>query len=153
MTAGDGKSTLQVAREAYARNGVRGFYPGGSAIAFRQATNWASRQGFTEGLRITWRKRKYGDKSAQLTTNEELLCGLGGGALSCWNHPFEVARIEMQARAATGESKLSMLQVFRLVTKEHGLAGLFKGVLPRLCLGSYQALFMVAIPHVISAKR
>merc|ERR550537_853562 len=28
--------------------GIKGFYPGGTAIAARQATNWASRQGFTE---------------------------------------------------------------------------------------------------------
>jgi hypothetical protein len=34
-----------------ASHGVKGFYPGGTAIAFRQATNWASRQGFTEGVR------------------------------------------------------------------------------------------------------
>ena len=38
-------------RETYARGGVAGFYPGGTAIAFRQATNWASRQGFTEFVR------------------------------------------------------------------------------------------------------
>jgi hypothetical protein len=34
-----------------ATHGVKGFYPGGTAIAFRQATNWASRQGFTEAVR------------------------------------------------------------------------------------------------------
>ena len=27
--------------------GVRGFYAGGSAVALRQASNWASRAGFT----------------------------------------------------------------------------------------------------------
>jgi hypothetical protein len=27
-------------RETYARGGVKAFYPGGTAIAFRQATNW-----------------------------------------------------------------------------------------------------------------
>ena len=30
---------------------LQGFYPGGTAIAFRQMTNWASRQGFTEFVR------------------------------------------------------------------------------------------------------
>jgi hypothetical protein len=30
---------------------MQGFYPGGTAIAFRQMTNWASRQGFTEFVR------------------------------------------------------------------------------------------------------
>jgi hypothetical protein len=34
-----------------AGQGFKGFYPGGTAIAFRQATNWASRQGFTDAVR------------------------------------------------------------------------------------------------------
>ena len=37
-------STLQRVRAVYASQGLKGFYPGGTAIAFRQATNWASRQ-------------------------------------------------------------------------------------------------------------
>lgn len=70
-----------VVRETYAAKGIKGFYPGGSAVALRQATNWASRQGFTEGFRIQWRKRMYGSKDAQLTANEEVLCGVLGGAV------------------------------------------------------------------------
>ena len=34
-----------------ASGNMQGFYPGGTAIAFRQMTNWASRQGFTEFVR------------------------------------------------------------------------------------------------------
>ena len=40
-----GKSSIERIRETYARAGVKGFYPGGTAIAFRQATNWASVKG------------------------------------------------------------------------------------------------------------
>lgn len=147
------KSTATLVRDTYARAGIRGFYPGGSAIAFRQATNWASRQGLTEGVRITYRRQRYGDKDAKLSPNEEIMCGVMGGALSCWNHPFEVARIEMQARANAGEPPLSMLGVFRMVTQEHGAAGLFKGVLPRIGLGIWQTLFMVSSVHIISGLK
>ena len=56
-------------RETQARGGIAGFYPGGIAIAFRQATNWASRQGFTEIVRdracvpkISRRRRREIDK-------------------------------------------------------------------------------------------
>lgn len=37
-------STMQRVKSVYGTQGLRGFYPGGTAIAFRQATNWASRQ-------------------------------------------------------------------------------------------------------------
>ena len=31
-----------------------------------------------------------------------------------------------------------------LIYKEHGVQGLFKGLVPRMCLGIWQTLFMVA---------
>ena len=40
-----------VVGKTWGEKGIKGFYPGGSAIAMRQATNWASRQGFTEFFR------------------------------------------------------------------------------------------------------
>lgn len=142
-------SSLQLAKDTYRRSGIRGFYPGGSAIALRQMTNWASRQGLTEWVRIRMRMYKYGDDKARLTKGEEGLCGVIGGTLSSWNHPFEVARIEMQARANDGQKKLSMRQVFRMVLKDHGPLGLFQGVIPRIGLNIWQTLFMVSLVHVI----
>jgi hypothetical protein len=56
----------------------------------RQATNWASRQGFTEYIRAYFMK-KHGTK--KISAGEEIIAGGIGGALSCWNQPFEVARI------------------------------------------------------------
>ena len=140
---------MDLARQTYSKNGWRGFYPGGSAIAFRQATNWASRQGLTEFVRIRMRSIKYGDKEARLSKMDEGLCGVMGGILSSWNHPFEVARIEMQARANTGQERLGMMGVFRMVLKEHGPLGLFQGVIPRIGLNIWQTLFMVSLVHII----
>lgn len=151
VTGGSGQSTsaLQLAQKTYAKNGLRGFYPGGSAIAFRQASNWASRQGITEFVRIRMRVAKYNDPKAKLGKGEEALCGVMGGTLSSWNHPFEVARIEMQARANAGQPALSMLGVFRHVLNEHGPLGLFQGIIPRIGLNIWQTLFMVSLVHVI----
>ena len=45
--------------------------------------------------------------------------------MSCWNHPFEVARIEAQARADQGQSKLNMLRIMQVrITHRSLLASL-----------------------------
>lgn len=31
----------------------------------------------------------------------------------------------------------------QMIAREHGVAGLFKGLVPRMCLGVWQTLFMV----------
>lgn len=81
------------ANEVWQSKGIKGFYPGGTAIAFRQATNWASRQGFTEAVREQFKILLHdGDKTAKLTVAQEAWAGIIGGALSCWNHPFVSSR-------------------------------------------------------------
>jgi len=141
---GVAKPLSQIMGDAYKANGIKGFYPGGTAIAFRQATNWASRQGFTDAVRSVMKSTMYpGNPDAKLTVGQEVVSGMLGGMLACWNHPFEVARIEAQARAAAGESKKNMLKVLKDVHGEYGMQGLFKGLFPRICLGVWQTLFMV----------
>lgn len=50
--AGAGGGNVKVAaRDIYERKGLAGLYRGSRAVAARQATNWASRQGFTELVR------------------------------------------------------------------------------------------------------
>eukprot|EP00301_Raphidiophrys_heterophryoidea_P017273 c2713_g1_i1.p1 GENE.c2713_g1_i1~~c2713_g1_i1.p1 ORF type:complete len:285 (+),score=59.72 c2713_g1_i1:191-1045(+) len=124
-------------------HGLKGFYPGGTAIAFRQATNWASRQGFTEFTRDRLKVLIHGSSDARLTVPQEALAGIIGGMLSCWNHPFEVARVEAQANAIAGQKQSSMLHVLQNVFKENGVRGLYAGVVPRIFLGIWQTLFMV----------
>jgi hypothetical protein len=144
------KPLSAIIRNAWANNGIRGFYPGGTAIAFRQATNWASRQGFTDGVRSLMKHSLHGgDPDAKLTVGQEVLSGMMGGMLACWNHPFEVARIEMQARAAAGESSKSMVKVLKDVHAEYGMPGLFKGIIPRIGLGVWQTLFMVTGANLV----
>jgi len=40
------------------------------------------------------------------------------GIMACWNHPFEVARIEAQARGDQNQKDLNMIQIFRMIVKE-----------------------------------
>merc|ERR1719174_3357676 len=150
VTSGDKDASVVAAvRTTWRDKGLIGFYPGGTAIAFRQATNWASRQGFTEAVRHRFKIMFHGDENAKLTTKENILAGVCGGSLSCWNHPFEVARIEAQARADQGQSAKSMVQVFQMVVKENGVRGLFQGIIPQWGLGVWQTTFMVIGPKLV----
>ena len=54
-----------------------------------------------------------------------------------------------QARAIAGEEAISMLGVFRNVVAEYGVAGLFKGLIPRMGLNIWQTLFMVTGAQMI----
>lgn len=59
----------------------QGFYKGGSAIALRQMSNWASRQGFTEAVRDRFKIAFHdGNRNAQLTKSQEVGAGIVGGA-------------------------------------------------------------------------
>ena len=91
VNGGKDASVTAAATKTWREKGIVGFYPGGIAIAFRQASNWASRQGFTEAARSRVRVFFHGtDPNAKLTKPQEALSGVIGGSLSCWNHPFEV---------------------------------------------------------------
>jgi len=149
----EGDTVTAVMSRTWREKGLLGFYSGGSAIAFRQATNWASRVGFTEAMRSRIAALSHGDPKARLTVREEMLAGVLGGVLSCWNHPLEVARVEMQARAIAGESELSMLGVLRNVHSEYGARGLFQGLLPRMGLNMWLTLFMVSGANVLKQAR
>lgn len=48
---GECVSAFRVAQKVLRERGIRGLYRGAPAVAVRQATNWASRQGFTEFVR------------------------------------------------------------------------------------------------------
>lgn len=152
-TAAKEEKVMDIARRTFNDKGIKGFYIGGTAIAFRQASNWASRQGLTEIFRqMIYRFAYKGDRTKKLSMGQEAISGMIGGMLSCWNQPFEVARIEMQSRTSSGQSSITMTGVFKMVYKEHGIAGLFKGVIPRSGLCMWQTLFMVSGAKIIRDK-
>ena len=87
------KTTWEVAREVYAKDGWAGMNRGVSAVAARQLTNWGGRLGIP---RFTESVIRGNDPRRTLTRPERLFSSVLGGALSCWNTPFEVIRVEMQ---------------------------------------------------------
>jgi len=122
-------TTTQRFKQTLATKGIKGFYPGGGPLAWRQATNWASRQGFTEYFRSVF-KNQNPPNQEHLTLPQEFMAGTLGGALSCWNHPFEVARIQMQASADQGQPKQTMTQVFEQYIQNRGWGGYLKELSP-----------------------
>ena len=91
-------------------------------------------------------------KNVKLSTGEEALAGTIGGALSTWNQPFEVIRIEAQANAAKGLPPRSFMATAGHIVKEGGALSLFQGIIPRMGLCIYQTLFMVTIPYLLKPK-
>jgi hypothetical protein len=138
-----GATVTGTVTKALRERGIAGLYPGATAVAFRQGSNWASRMGFNEFAKPHAAQYFHGDAKAKLTTTQEVLCGVMAGIFSCWNHPFDVARVEGQARAVAGEAPMSMFAVLRHVHAEYGMRGLFQGILPRMGFGINQTLFMV----------
>lgn len=141
-------SMMQRLSQTYKKSGISGFYTGGTALIFRQGTNWASRQGITDFFRSLIREKKDNPKE-KLTIFEESLAAVCGGSLSTWNQPFEVIRIEAQASAAKGLPPKGMFQTAKHIMQESGLQGLFRGISPRVGLCIWQTYFMVTIPYIL----
>jgi hypothetical protein len=122
-------------------------------------TNWASRQGFTDGIRVLMKKHLHGDDKAKLSIAEEATAGIlgktkecsdkflktiylvnalffffflflffsPGGALSTWNQPFEVMRIEAQSNTTKGNAPVGIVQTAKNIVQSSGYSGLFAG--------------------------
>lgn len=145
---GESVSALQVAQEVLQEKGIRGLYRGSSAVAMRQATNWASRQGFTEFVR---------PRIPIAGVAGELLAGCIGGTLSAWNTPFEVARIESQSKVMVKsgngnqneEKGKSLFGTMSEIIDERGAGALYVGLIPRAFQACYQTLFLVCVPRLL----
>ncbi len=146
QSGGNKRTITQVIKDTLATKGIGGFYSGGVPLMLRQGSNWASRQGFTDAVRQAMIARK---SDGKLNTYEEALSGVIGGALSTWNQPFEVLRIEAQGAAAKGLPAKSIVENAKMIMAESGVVGLFTGVWPRMGLCIAQTVFMVTIPRLI----
>lgn len=136
-----GESSLSIARGVLRTEGIRGMYKGVNAVALRQATNWGSRFGFSRIIESALRR---GDTERRLGKGERLLASAVGGGMACWNHPFEVLRVEMQVpRSDSGAKRLSLTEAARRVFAENGVRGFYRGVTPRVLLSGYLTVVMV----------
>eukprot|EP00759_Apiculatamorpha_spiralis_P023034 PhF_6_TR26963/c0_g1_i2/m.39329 len=134
-------------------HGISGMYSSAPPIALRQASNWALRQGFVDFFRTKVIQYKYPNlekgKKVKLSKWEDVMCGILGGTCACINQPFEVARIEMQWRAAEKQHVGTTNEVLKFIYKERGIRGLYAALTPRICLSVWQTLFMVTFADFI----
>ncbi|KAI9709637.1 MAG: Mitochondrial DNA replication protein yhm2 [Chrysothrix sp. TS-e1954] len=142
--------TLETFMGIYRAEGIRGINKGVNAVAVRQVTNWGSRFGLSRvaegGIRRVTGK-EHGEK---LGVPEKILAsGLGGG-LSAWNQPIEVIRVELQSKTEDPNrpKKMNVASAFRYIYQSNGLKGLYRGVSPRIALGVWQTICMVALGDV-----
>ncbi|OLY84287.1 Citrate/oxoglutarate carrier protein [Smittium mucronatum] len=135
-------STFTVARNVFEKEGIRGLNRGVSAVAIRQMTNWGSRFGIS---RLTETLFKRGDKDYKLSNAERLMSSVVGGALSTWNQPIEVIRIEMQSQLKVPgrPENASVIGTAKYIYQTNGILGFYRGVTPRIMLGVYLTTCMV----------
>ncbi|EQL00531.1 hypothetical protein G6O67_000164 [Ophiocordyceps sinensis] len=139
-------STFHTFMDIYRKEGIRGINKGVNAVAIRQMTNWGSRFGLSR-LAEGWIRSATGkSKSEKLSAWEKIVAsGLGGG-LSAWNQPIEVIRVEMQSKKEDPNrpKKMTVGNTFRYIYSNNGMRGLYRGVAPRIGLGVWQTICMVA---------
>ncbi|KAL2265644.1 hypothetical protein VTJ83DRAFT_6744 [Remersonia thermophila] len=133
--------------DIWRREGIRGINKGVNAVAIRQMTNWGSRFGLSrlaeQGIRRVTGK-EHGEK---LSAFEKIIASAVGGGLSAWNQPIEVIRVEMQSKKddPNRPKKMTVGNTFKYIYQTNGVKGLYRGVTPRIGLGVWQTVCMVAM--------
>ena len=89
-------NAITVCKRIIDEKGFFGLYRGLSPMALRQATNWASRAGFTEICRTSLKLTQYGALG-------EIAAGAIGGVGSCWNTPIETVRVLIARDVSMGK--------------------------------------------------
>lgn len=144
------QTTFQVFKEIFNKEGIRGINKGVNAVAIRQMTNWGSRFGLSrlaeEGIRSVTNK----GKDDKLNAVEKIAASTLGGGLSAWNQPIEVIRVEMQSMTndPNRPKNLGVLSTAKYIYQNNGIKGLYRGVAPRIGLGVWQTVFMVAFGDI-----
>lgn len=86
----------------------------------------------------------------KLSSPERILASAVGGGLSAWNQPIEVVRVEMQSKKEDPNrpKKMTVGNTFRYIYGTSGIKGLYRGVAPRIGLGVWQTVCMVALGDI-----
>ncbi|KAL2753766.1 hypothetical protein ACRALDRAFT_1065024 [Sodiomyces alcalophilus JCM 7366] len=139
--------TFQTFMDIYRREGIRGINRGVNAVAIRQMTNWGSRFGLSRLAEQGIRRMTGKEGGEKLGAGEKILASAIGGGLSAWNQPIEVIRVEMQSKKEDPNrpKKMTVGNTFRYIYETNGIRGLYRGVAPRIGLGVWQTVCMVAM--------
>ncbi|CAB9507463.1 mitochondrial [Seminavis robusta] len=135
-------NAITVTKRILKEKGLVGMYCGVQPMMLRQATNWASRAGFTEICRTTLNMGQYGVMG-------EIASGAIGGIGSCWNTPIETIRVLIAKDVSMGVPAKSFGQYWSDMVEEQGYQGLFRGVTPRGIQAIWQTVFMVVVPNMM----
>lgn len=142
--------TIATFMDIYRKEGIAGINKGVNAVAVRQVTNWGSRFGLSrvgENLIRSATGKGEGDK---LSVSEKIGASAFGGGLSAWNQPIEVVRVEMQSKKEDPNrpKKMTVGSAFKYIYSQNGVKGLYRGVTPRIGLGVWQTVCMVALGDI-----
>ena len=131
----------------YRAEGIRGINRGVNAVAMRQVTNWGSRFGLSRVAETGIRRVTGKEHGEKLGVLEKITASALGGGLSAWNQPIEVVRVEMQSKKEDPNrpKNLTVSKTLRYIYQNNGLQGLYRGVTPRIGLGVWQTICMVAM--------
>ena len=131
-----------VAKRIIKEKGIQGMFIGGTPMAARQASNWASRSLFTEICRTNLKLSRFG-------LIGEIGSGAIGGIGSCWNTPIETVRVLMQKDVSEGVPPKTFGGYVEAQMQEGGVPALFRGVTPRAVQAIWQTVFMVVVPNLL----
>ncbi|KAF3479842.1 mitochondrial DNA replication protein YHM2 [Arthroderma uncinatum] len=140
-------STFATFMDIYRREGIRGINKGVNAVAIRQTTNWGSRFGLSRLAETGIRSVTGKEDGQKLSSLEKIAASTIGGGLSAWNQPIEVIRVEMQSKTVDPNrpKNLTVGKTFSYIYSQNGIKGLYRGVAPRIGLGIWQTVCMVAL--------
>jgi hypothetical protein len=149
VAAAGGKppGTMETFMDIWRREGIRGINRGVNAVAVRQVTNWGSRFGLSRFAETGIRKVTGKEHGEKLSAIEKITASALGGGMSAWNQPIEVIRVEMQSKTEDPNrpKNLTVGKTFRYIYSQNGFKGLYRGVTPRIGLGVWQTVCMVAL--------
>ncbi|EJT48806.1 tricarboxylate carrier [Trichosporon asahii var. asahii CBS 8904] len=150
---GKPESTFKVFADIYKREGIKGINKGVNAVAVRQATNWGSRFGFARLGETMIRKAKGISDDKKLGAMDKIFSATIGGALSTWNQPIEVVRVEMQSaiKDPNRTGKKTIANTLKYIYETNGIKGLYRGVTPRIGLGIWQSVCMISFGDAVKA--
>lgn len=139
--------TLETFMSIYRAEGIRGINKGVNAVAVRQVTNWGSRFGLSRVAETGIRRATGKEHGEKLNAFEKILASSLGGGLSAWNQPIEVIRVELQSKAEDPNrpKKMNVFSAAKYIYSTNGVKGLYRGVTPRIGLGVWQTVCMVAL--------
>jgi len=123
--------TIDCARKIFSSNGFKGIYQGYSATLFREVPAYAVYFGLYESL-MGLSEKKYGNRKDIPLLKVMTYGALSGLFLWISTFPHDVIKSYIQADDPKNRKYNSIVSTSKLIYKEKGLGGFFKGLTPCL---------------------